>query len=58
MVIVPSDRDLRRVVNTLRRIIELTEGLPYETPKDLVLQDRLEMAAKALDTVAFPHPGG
>jgi hypothetical protein len=55
MATVPRVRDLRQAANSLRRIVELTKGLPKETPKDLVLQDRLELAARVLDASVDSH---
>jgi hypothetical protein len=51
----PSVRDLRQTANGLERIVELTKGLPDESPKDLILQDRLELAAAVLDASAEAH---
>lgn len=51
----PSVRDLRQAANGLRRIVELTKGLPEEHPRDLILQDRLELAARVLDASAEPR---
>ena len=51
----PRVRDLRQAANSLRRIVELTKGLPEETPKDLVLQDGLELAARVLDASVDSH---
>lgn len=47
---------LRQTANTLRRIAELTEGLPDEGSKDLVLQDRQELAADVLDASSSERP--
>jgi hypothetical protein len=55
MALVPSVRDLRQAANALRRIVELTEGLPDQTSKDLALQDRLELAAIVLEASTGPH---
>lgn len=57
MTCVPSARDLRQTANALRRIVELTAALPDEEPKDQVLQDRLELAARVLDASGSPHGG-
>jgi hypothetical protein len=51
---VPTARDLLQTANVLRRIAELTRGLPDEQPKDQVLQGRLELAARVLDASANP----
>jgi hypothetical protein len=55
MVTMPSVRDLHQAANGLRQIVELTSGLSEESPKDLVLQDRLELAARVLEASAEPH---
>ena len=57
MAHVPSARDLHQTAKALRRIVELTGGLPDEEPKDQVLQDRLELAAKVLDASGKPRKG-
>ena len=51
----PSAQDLRQAANALRRIVELSRGLPGEEPKDQVLQDRLELAARVLDASGGPR---
>jgi len=49
MEVVPSNRDLRQVANTLCRIVELTEHLPEDSPPDATLRDRPELAAAVLE---------
>jgi len=56
MEVVPSNRDLRQVANTLRRIVELTEHLPEDSPPDAALRDRLELAADVLEGTAKKSP--
>ena len=48
----PTARDLRQTANTLRRIVELTVGLPDDSPPDRALSDRLELAADVLEGAA------
>ena len=54
MTTMPRIRDLRQAAKTLRLIVEATKGLPDETPRDLGLQDRLDLAANFLDAAAKP----
>jgi len=49
MEVMPSNRDLRQVADTLRRIVELTEHLPDDSSPDAALRDRLELAADVLE---------
>lgn len=48
----PTARDLRQAADTLRRIVELTEDLPDDSPPDAALRDRLELAADVLEGAA------
>lgn len=48
----PTNRELRRTAATLHRILELTEVLSDETPKDPGLRARLELTADVLQAAA------
>lgn len=48
----PSNRDLRQAAESMRRIVELTEHLPGDSPPDASLRDRLELAAEVLDSAS------
>ena len=49
---VASANDLRRTARSLRKVVELTEGLPEDSPADARLRDRLELAADVLEAAA------
>ena len=55
---VASGRDMRRSAETLRKIAEVTQRLPGDSPADARLQDHLELAADVLDATVEAEPEG
>ena len=52
---VPLMAELRRAAASVRKIATETESLPDDTPSDVLLRERLELAAEVLDaTVQTP----
>jgi hypothetical protein len=49
---VGRSRRQTEAAESLRKVAELTTGLPEESPADARLRDRLELAADVLDTTA------
>lgn len=43
--------DTHKAAQSLRKIADLTYGLPEDSPADAHLRDRLELAADVLDAV-------
>jgi hypothetical protein len=54
MVHMPNDRDLRHAAVALRRIVELTSGLPEDSQADAAFRERLELVAEVLEAAANP----
>lgn len=54
----PSVRELRETADSLRRITELTAGLPEDSQADAAFRERLELAAEVLSAAANPHIRG
>lgn len=50
-----SRRALRQAAMTLRKVADLTTGLPDDSPADARLRDRLDLAAAVLDATANAH---
>ena len=49
--------DLFQTSEALRRIIELTSGLPEDSQADAAFRERLELAAEVLNAAANPSTG-
>ena len=57
MKFVATARDLREAAEALRRVVQLTQGLPEDSQADAAFRERLELAAAVLMAAADPSSG-